>query len=362
MTEVAERAARRRACGSSTTITWARSSRREADIDALHGGDRPVGASAARHRPRDLGRRRPGGARAPLSRPHQPCPRQGRARRRDGAGATRSDWSFLDARDRRRLHGAGRRLRRLSGGVPRAPRLFRLGRGRGRAGPGEGATRSTYAKMGYANLRASRGSGLLWLRRLEGTCARRLSLPQRHLSSECEPRLEAHPVEPAIVLGKRSPCPPPRQARRRRGRVHRSHAGQRRLDLCRLRRPPARARRDGRGRHRRARGLPRPRRRQGAGRGRRRGFRRDRRAHVARSRASRGRSTCRPARPGRSTADDRLELAVCSAPGERRPARRASSRRTRSARITRGKGTNTRYVRNILPETTPTPTACWSSR
>ena len=40
--------------------------------------------------------------------------------------------------------------------------------------------------------------------------------------------------------------------------------------------------------------------------------------------------------------------------GDRRAHRRASSARTTSAHETRGKGTNTRYVTNILPETEPT--------
>ena len=50
------------------------------------GGDRPVLPPAARYRPRHLGRFRSGGAGAPLSHPHQPLPRQGRAQGRHGAG------------------------------------------------------------------------------------------------------------------------------------------------------------------------------------------------------------------------------------------------------------------------------------
>ena len=56
------------------------------------------------------------------------------------ARARQRGLKFSRCRDCRRVHGAGRRLRRLSGGVPRATRLFRLGRGRGRAGPRQGAS------------------------------------------------------------------------------------------------------------------------------------------------------------------------------------------------------------------------------
>ncbi len=71
------------------------------------------------------------------------------------------------------------------------------------------------------------------------------------------------------------------------------------------------------------------------------------------------------------SADTTVELAVCSAPGEAgsRPARRIDE--NKMSREVRGTGTNTRYVRNILPETEPadnllvveviTPSGHWSS-
>ena len=70
----------RKACAWSITTTWARSSNREADIDAFmarHGRGRriccstPATPPGAAPIPRALA--------APLSRPHQPCPHQGRA-------------------------------------------------------------------------------------------------------------------------------------------------------------------------------------------------------------------------------------------------------------------------------------------
>ena len=54
------------------------------------------------------------------------------------ARAKRERLELPRCRHRGRVHGAGRWLRRLSGGVPRASRLFGLGRGRGRAGSREG--------------------------------------------------------------------------------------------------------------------------------------------------------------------------------------------------------------------------------
>ena len=115
----------------------------ERDIDAFMAHTEAARASAARHRPRALGRRRPGGAGARLSRAHRPRPLQGRARgkmRESNAG----DWSFLDSDPRQ-----GRELGVYT--VPgdgmidyvavfgRAQGLFRLGGARGRAGPEEGA-------------------------------------------------------------------------------------------------------------------------------------------------------------------------------------------------------------------------------
>ena len=114
-----------------------------------------------------------------------------------------------------------------------------------------------------------------------------------------------------------SRCPSCWSSRRPATAASPRHARKRRLDLCRLRPAPAEARRDG------------VRRRPGdrevclvlvtgkaQGQRRRQGFRRARRAHDARSRASRGRSMCRQASDW--TVDRRrptLELAVCSAPG-----------------------------------------------
>ncbi len=71
------------------------------------------------------------------------------------------------------------------------------------------------------------------------------------------------------------------------------------------------------------------------------------------------------------SADSSVELAVCSAPGEGKsgPARIIDS--SKMSQEVRGKDTNTRYVRNILPETEPadnllvveviTPSGNWSS-
>ena len=140
----AGRTARRRGAeGSATTTTWARSSQSEADIDAFMAHTRAAGESAARHRPRHLGRLRPGGARAPLPRPHQPRPLQGRAPRRKGAGATRRTGA---SSTRFSAKGAelgiytvpGDGIGRLRRGVQGAAGLFGLGGGRGRAGPRKG--------------------------------------------------------------------------------------------------------------------------------------------------------------------------------------------------------------------------------
>ncbi len=53
------------------------------------------------------------------------------------------------------------------------------------------------------------------------------------------------------------------------------------------------------------------------------------------------------------TADTDLELAVCSAPGSAAACPSASSRPDDLGQEVRGKGTNTRYVTNILPEGEP---------
>ena len=141
------------------------------------------------------------------------------------------------------------------------------------------------------------------------------------------------------------------------------HARKRRLDLCRLR--PA-------SRWSRARAC---RRRPASARsawcfvtgkgkvvGRRRGSRLARRAHDARSRASRGRSTCRRDRTGRSTADtDARARRLLGAGPRRRPAgardraRRASARR-RAARAP------TRATSPTSCRRTSRRIRCWSSR
>ena len=69
----------------------------ERDIDAFMAAHQAAGASAARHRPRALGRRRSGGARARLSRAHRPRPLQGRARGDRCAKSNAGDWSFLNS-------------------------------------------------------------------------------------------------------------------------------------------------------------------------------------------------------------------------------------------------------------------------
>ena len=69
----------------------------EADIDAFMARDQGAGASAARHRPRDLGRRRPrrAGARAIASASATFIART--CARRRCAEANAGDWSFLDS-------------------------------------------------------------------------------------------------------------------------------------------------------------------------------------------------------------------------------------------------------------------------
>ena len=71
------------------------------------------------------------------------------------------------------------------------------------------------------------------------------------------------------------------------------------------------------------------------------------------------------------SADTAVELAVCSAPGEGNSGSARIIDATKMSQEVRGRGTNTRYVRNILPETEPadsllvveviTPSGNWSS-
>ncbi len=71
------------------------------------------------------------------------------------------------------------------------------------------------------------------------------------------------------------------------------------------------------------------------------------------------------------SADTAVELAVCSAPGEGGSGSARIIDATKMSQEVRGRGTNTRYVRNILPETEPadsllvveviTPSGNWSS-
>ena len=71
------------------------------------------------------------------------------------------------------------------------------------------------------------------------------------------------------------------------------------------------------------------------------------------------------------SADTGVELAVCSAPGEGKSGPARIIDESRMSQEVRGQGTNTRYVRNILPETEPadsllvveviTPSGNWSS-
>ncbi len=71
------------------------------------------------------------------------------------------------------------------------------------------------------------------------------------------------------------------------------------------------------------------------------------------------------------SADTTVELAVCSAPGEGGSGSARIIDATKMSQEVRGRGTNTRYVRNILPETEPadsllvveviTPSGNWSS-
>ena len=273
VTAVADAVLAEEAARWSTTTTWARWSQSEADIDAFMAATGAVGASPARHRPRDLGRRRPGGARPPLSRPHQPCPRQGRAQGRDGARRRPSAWSFLDAVIEGVYTVPGDGMRRLSrpcfartAGLFAAGSWSRPSRIRKRPIP------LTYAKMGYANLHAL-------------------------------PRSEAglRSVKRRDVEASRQTAPPD-------ARPHpRDHAGQRRLDLCRLRGLPARRpadRRAATGDREACLVLVSGKARVAAGGER---FRRDRRARRRRS-SGKPWSVYVPARlrPGRAAADDRL--------------------------------------------------------
>ncbi len=109
----------------------------------LHGRDRGAGASAARHRPCDLGRLGPRRPRPSLSRAHRPRSLQGRARRQDGRGESRRlELPRFHSRPRRRarrLYRAGRRHGRFRQRVWRTQGLFRLGGARGRAGSEESA-------------------------------------------------------------------------------------------------------------------------------------------------------------------------------------------------------------------------------
>ena len=87
MTEFAERAAEAglKLCYHHHMGTIVQS---EADIDAFMAHTRPPVHLLLDTGHATLGRRRPGGARARLSRPHRPRPLQGRARGEDGASRT----------------------------------------------------------------------------------------------------------------------------------------------------------------------------------------------------------------------------------------------------------------------------------
>ncbi len=140
-----------RGCASPTTTTWARWSER-ADDPCASWPRRAVGASAARHRPRGLGRRRSRRARAPLPRPHQPRPHQGRAPRRDAARRGRRTGASSTACSHGVYTVPG------DGGIDFAA-VFRESPGysgwvvhRGRAGPGEGRSAGVCDASGYAYL------------------------------------------------------------------------------------------------------------------------------------------------------------------------------------------------------------------
>ena len=136
------------------------------------------------------------------------------------------------------------------------------------------------------------------------------------------------------------------------GRVSHVTPAERRLDLCRLRPPPAEARRDRLGRDRRARGLPGLRHRQGQGGGRRQGAWLARRAHVAvRRQAVVGLRAARLGLVGDRRNRSRARGLLGAGP-RRRPAG-ARHRARQLGQEVRGKGTNTRYVTNILPEGEP---------
>ncbi len=111
--------------------------------------------------------------------------------------------------------------------------------------------------------------------------------------------------------------------------------------------------------------------RQGAGRGRRAGFRRRSAGAARRSRPSPGRSMCRR---GRDWSRDGARPIASSPSAPRRQRASCRPRVIRPEQVgqeTRGKGTNIRHVRNILPETEPaesllvveviTPVGHWSS-
>ena len=69
----------------------------ESEIDALMAATGPSVHLLLDTGHATFARRRSGRARAPPSRAHQPCAHQGRARRRDGGGASAQRLSFLDA-------------------------------------------------------------------------------------------------------------------------------------------------------------------------------------------------------------------------------------------------------------------------
>ena len=287
MTQVAERTLQRGRARSSITTTWARSSRAR-PRSTPHGGDRRAGASAARHRPRDLGRRRPGGAGAALSQPHQPRPRQGRAPRRDGAG----EGARAGASSMRCIAGVytvpGDGMVDYRVGVHASCRAIPAGSWSRPSRIPKKAHPLTYAKMGYANLtplpQGSRPA------RKELTAMSKLLVKPSQARCRAGASMRSRRKAPA------GPMSASRSTGCKAGRACAGETGDREACLVLL---------SGRRAWRPA----------GAG------FRRDRRAHLAVRGASRGRSTCRPRSHWSLTAETDCELAVCTA-----PARAASCR------------------------------------
>ena len=125
--------ARISASSSSTTTTWARSSRPPTEVDRFMAGAGPAVKLLLDTGHITWARRRRRSRREDLRRPDRPRPHQGRPPGRRGEGAGRG-LVVPQFGARRRLHRARRRLDRLCRRVQGAAQLFGLGGDRGRAG------------------------------------------------------------------------------------------------------------------------------------------------------------------------------------------------------------------------------------